>query len=231
MIALVPIAILAAAAVALIAVPSETPILGLDHGNFARASASAAMVTWFGLMGARRAGAAGVVRVIGGVATWAMLMLGLTGFYAYRFEISDFANRVISELAPGEPQVGRGGEVVINRRLGGEFIIAAKVDDTPIPFIFDTGASTVVLRAQDAEKIGIDASKLDFDVGVVTANGSATAAQTRLDKVSVGPIVLRNVRALVTRPGALTESLLGMSFLERLRSYSVERGRLVLKAK
>ena len=37
--------------------------------------------------------------------------------------------------------------------------------------------------------------------------------------------------ALVARPGALEESLLGMSFLERLRGYTVERGRLVLTAK
>ena len=59
----------------------------------------------------------------------------------------------------------------------------------------------------------------------------AMAAATRLDKVSVGPIVIRNGRALVAKPGALSESLLGMSFLERLQSYSVERGRLVLKAK
>jgi aspartyl protease family protein len=57
------------------------------------------------------------------------------------------------------------------------------------------------------------------------------AATTRIDKISVGPIVVRNVRALVAKPGALSESLLGMSFLERLQSYSVERGRLVLKAK
>jgi len=41
----------------------------------------------------------------------------------------------------------------------------------------------------------------------------------------------RNVAALVARKGALGESLLGMSFLERLQSYSVERGRLVLKGK
>jgi aspartyl protease family protein len=88
-----------------------------------------------------------------------------------------------------------------------------------------------VLRAQDAAKVGVDAAGLDFDVSVVTANGAAMAATTRLDKISVGPIVIRDVRALVARPGALSESLLGMSFLDRLRSYSVERGRLVLKGK
>jgi aspartyl protease family protein len=179
----------------------------------------------------RRAGAAGVARVIGGVATWAMLIVGLTGVYAYRFELSDIADRVMAELAPGEPQVGRGGEVIVNRRFGGEFIIPAKVNDAPVAFIFDTGASSVVLRAQDAAKVGVDASLLDFDVSVVTANGSALAAPTRLDKVSVGPIVMRDVRALVAKPGALSESLLGMSFLDRLQSYSVERGKLMLKGK
>ena len=38
-------------------------------------------------------------------------------------------------------------------------------------------------------------------------------------------------RALVARPGALDENLLGMSFLGRLKSYAVERGRLVLTAR
>ena len=36
-------------------------------------------------------------------------------------------------------------------------------------------------------------------------------------------------RALVARP--VEESLLGMSFLERLKSYAVERGRLILTAR
>ena len=118
-----------------------------------------------------------------------------------------------------------------SKRYGTSAAVLAKVNDLPVAFLFDTGASTVVLRAQDAAKVGVDSSGLDFDVSVVTANGAAMAAQTRLDKISVGPIVMRDVRALVARPGALSESLLGMSFLDRLQSYSVERGRLVLKGK
>ena len=57
------------------------------------------------------------------------------------------------------------------------------------------------------------------------------ALQVRLDQVAVGPIVMRNVSAMVARRGALDESLLGMSFLERLKSYTVERDRLVMVAK
>ena len=57
------------------------------------------------------------------------------------------------------------------------------------------------------------------------------AAEVRLDQIAVGPIVMRNVASLVARPGALDESLLGMSFLERLKSYTVERDRLILVAR
>ena len=57
------------------------------------------------------------------------------------------------------------------------------------------------------------------------------AAEVRLGQIAIGPIVMRNVPALVARPGALDESLLGMSFLERLKSYAVERDRLILTAK
>ena len=137
----------------------------------------------------------------------------------------------MGELFPGEPQIGAGGEVIVNRRLGGEFVVPVAIGATRVAMLFDTGASTVVLRAEDAAKVGVDARALKYDVDVVTANGAASAAEVVLDRVAVGPIVARNVAALVARKGALGESLLGMSFLERLQSYSVERGRLVLKGK
>jgi len=96
---------------------------------------------------------------------------------------------------------------------------------------FDTGASAVVLTAEDARRAGVETSRLVFDVPVATANGGAMAAEARLDQVAIGPIVMRNVPALVARRGALDESLLGMSFLERLKSYTVERDRLVMVAR
>jgi aspartyl protease family protein len=227
----IPLALLGATLVVLLAVPEGTPLLGLDHARFARAAFAVAFLVWLALAGARRVGAAGFARALSGAAAWTAIILGLTGAYAYRFEASEFAQRLMGELFPGEPQIGAGGEVIVNRRLGGEFIVPATVANARIAMLFDTGASTVVLRAEDAAKVGIDARALKFDVDVVTANGAASAAEVVLDRVAVGPIVARNVAALVARKGALGESLLGMSFLERLQSYSVERGRLVLRGK
>ena len=227
----IPLALLGATLVALLAVPEGTPMFGLDHASFARAAFAVTLLVWLALAGARRAGAAGFARALGGAAIWTALILGLTGVYAYRFEASEFAERLMGELFPGEPQIGAGGEVIVNRRLSGEFVVPATIANTRVAMLFDTGASTVVLRAEDAAKIGLDTRALKFDVDVVTANGAASAAEVRLDRVAVGPIVARNVAALVARKGALGQSLLGMSFLERLQSYSVERGKLVLKGK
>ena len=231
MVLAVPLALLGAALVVLLVVPEGTLLLGLDHPSFAAAAFAVAFTVWLALANARRVGAASLVRALSGVAVWAALILGLTGAYAYRFEAAEFAQRLMGELFPGEPQIGAGGAVIVNRRLGGEFVVPATIAETRIAMLFDTGASTVVLRAEDAAKVGLDTRALKFDVDVVTANGSASAAEVVLDRVAVGPIVARNVAALVARKGALGQSLLGMSFLERLQSYSVERGRLVLKGK
>ena len=138
------------------------------------------------------------------------------------------ARRVGDELDPTPTHIGPGGEVVVRRR-GGEFLVPGKVNGHAVSFVFDTGASAVVLTAEDAAASGLPFGEGDYQVSVTTANGAALAAPVRLDSVSVGPIVARSVRALVARPGALKESLLGMTFLERLKGFAVEDGKLVLK--
>ena len=189
------------------------------------------MLIWVTLSGLARAGQAGAARVFGGVALWVLIGLAAMAVYASRSDLSDIADRVLAELGPPVARVGPSGEVVVRRRYGGEFIVPGKVNERPVDFVFDTGASSVVLSAEDASAAGMSLDGLEFDVPVTTANGSATAAPARLDRISVGPIVVRGVRALVARPGALRQSLLGMSFLERLESFGVAGGKLILKGK
>ena len=228
---LLPVTVLAVALAALLATPPQSTLLGLDHGRFASAAIGAAILLWLILTGLRSGRPSDIARVATAASVWAALLIALTGVYAYRFEASEIVGRIAGELFPSEPEVGRGGEVIVNRRLSGEFAIAGRVNGARVTFLFDTGASAVVLTADDARRAGVETSRLVFDVPVSTANGGAMAAEARLDQIAVGPIVMRNVPAMVARRGALNESLLGMSFLERLKSYTVERDRLILVAK
>jgi len=93
----------------------------------------------------------------------------------------------------------------------------------------DTGASSVVLKPADAERAGGDLDKRSYTVAVDTANGMTYAAAVRLHTLAVGPLVVRNVDALVAQPGSVKENLLGMSFLRRLRSYEFAKDYLTLR--
>jgi len=222
-----PLAILAGALAALLLLPAAEPILGLSHRDFAAAATGAAVLAWL----AGGGGLFSLLRAFVTTALWALLIGGFWFGYANRDTLGGVLAEAVDSLTDSEPTVSAAGEVTFRRTLGGSFLVSAKVNDRPVKFVFDTGASTVVLTAEDALRVGLDASRLDFSADVTTANGSALAAPVRLARLAVGPIVVRNVRALVTRPGAMEESLLGMSFLEQLDSYKVERGRLTLSAK
>ncbi len=120
--------------------------------------------------------------------------------------------------------------VVKIKKTEGHFIVKAKVNGRSVHMIVDTGASTVVLRSEDARRAGIQLNALNYTVPVETANGRAFAARVKLDKVSLGELTLDQVDALVTKPGALHQSLLGMSFLSRLQSYEFSGNQLVMRS-
>jgi aspartyl protease family protein len=162
---------------------------------------------------------------------WSVLTLGVVGLYTYRGELHEVASRLVADLAPGEPVVGSSGEVSITRRMNGSFVIAGRANDRDIRFIFDTGASMVVLTAEGAQALGFAPAGLSYVVPVSTANGMTMAAPVTLDTLTVGSITERRVRALVARPGVLRENLLGMTFLERLGSYEVRGNRLILRGR
>jgi len=86
-----------------------------------------------------------------------------------------------------------------------------------------------VVAPTDASRAGITVRESDYSITTLTANGTTTSAPVTLDSLSIGPIRRENVKALVARPGALNQSLLGHTFLEKLASYEVRGDRLILR--
>ena len=111
----------------------------------------------------------------------------------------------------------------------GHFVTTAMVNGEGVRAVVDTGATAVVLPYEDAERIGYRLKPGDFTVAVNTANGKTTAAPIRLKEVQVGDVVVRDVQALVGQPGALKVSLLGMSFLKRLKGFQTQGAAMTLQ--
>jgi aspartyl protease family protein len=111
----------------------------------------------------------------------------------------------------------------------GRFRIDGRVEGRSLEFIVDTGATVIALTADDAASLGIHPAVGDYTVLMRTASGTIRAAPTTLDMVEIGDIMVRDVPAVVMPDGALSDNLLGMSFLSRLRHFDYREGKMVLE--
>lgn len=122
-----------------------------------------------------------------------------------------------------------GRRVQLESDTRGHFIGDFRINGRTVEAMIDTGASVVAINMSTARRIGVSVAPADFRQEVNTANGVIKAAATTLDRLEIGGIVVRNVDAVVLGDSALSGTLVGMSFLNGLKRYQVENGRLLLE--
>ncbi len=183
-----------------------------------------------GILAGNRGGFSTVLRQL---AIWLVIILGLVSAYLYRYDAQRFGERLLAGLMPGRAVVvttqDGAQEVILNKSMSGHFETDAQVNGAAVHMLVDTGASSVVLSRSDAEAVGINVDNLAYTVTVMTANGRTSAAPVRLSEIAIGPIVRRNVPALVAQDGQLDQSLLGMTFLSTLGSLQMQTDELRLR--
>ncbi|MFK0163206.1 TIGR02281 family clan AA aspartic protease [Rhizobium sp. NPDC090279] len=164
---------------------------------------------------------------------WLVIIMALATAYIYRRDAEQVGSRVFAGLMPGHAVVvttSEGGqEVILHKRSNGHFEARVMINGQPIDMLIDTGASTIALSQEDAERVGIIPENLTYSQTVLTANGRARAAPVELGSVAIGPIKRRDVEASVAEAGKLDQSLLGMSFLETLGSMQMQTDELRLR--
>jgi aspartyl protease family protein len=129
------------------------------------------------------------------------LMLGLTALY--QAVISRDGGMRLQQDAQGRVMV------VLQRKRDGHFSADGEINGQPVSFLVDTGSTDVAVSENTARSLRLERGP---SVVVMTAAGPVTGWMTRLDRVEVGALVLRDVRATITA-GLGEEALLGMSFL------------------
>ena len=139
--------------------------------------------------------------------------------------------------AIGDPNLVRvsaspgAGEVPLQRR-GGTYVVAAEVNGQPaLDFHIDSGAADVSVPAYVFQQMKAAGSVRAEDMlgteTYVLGNGTTIKAETfRIRTLKVGSVVVRDVRGNVSQYAG--PPLLGMSFLGRFNSWSVDNGRGVL---
>jgi aspartyl protease family protein len=111
----------------------------------------------------------------------------------------------------------------------GHFRVDGRIDGQRVAFMVDTGASVVALNETTAARFGLRPTPGDYRASVATANGTIKAARAQLPMVDLGGIIVRDVDAMVLPDEALSENLLGLSFLSKLKRFEYANGMMVLE--
>lgn len=164
--------------------------------------------------------------------TWAVVSI-LAVVVMLNYPQDDVPGGLHADVLTAAPAVAlapaRSNVVELKAAGNGHYLARVDINGRTTPVMVDTGASIVVLTFDDARRAGIFLQRADFSQPVSTANGVSHVAPVMLDRVSIGDITVRNVRAAVAEQGRLNVTLLGMSFLSQLERVDMRDGVMVLK--
>ncbi|MFZ9020937.1 MAG: retropepsin-like aspartic protease family protein [Paracoccaceae bacterium] len=118
--------------------------------------------------------------------------------------------------------------IIIPKEIDGHFHLTVTINDRPIEFLVDTGASDIVLTRNDAARVGFDPNRLDYWGMANTANGTVRLATIRLETVRLGEFIDKNIRASVNK-APMEKSLLGMRYLSKFRAIEISNDQMILK--
>lgn len=120
------------------------------------------------------------------------------------------------------------GRIEVPRGPDGHYHLTLDINNAPVRFVVDTGATGMVLSMNDAQRVGLTEDDMIFYSEAMTANGPVRTAPVRLDDVALGPFHDSNVRAFVNE-GEMRTSLLGMEYLNTFARIEIASGRLILE--
>jgi aspartyl protease family protein len=185
-----------------------------------------ANIAFLGLLGAAIAGSyfmsqrGNLGKTAQQAAVWGLIFVGVIAVVGMW---SDIRNTV----SPRQ-QIGAAGEIVLPRQPNGHYYLTLDVNDVPVEFVVDTGASQIVLSQTDAARVGIDPASLRYLGLANTANGQVRTAPVWLDRVSLDDLQDFDVPAVVN-DGQMDGSLLGMTYIDSFDTIQIRDGELILQ--
>ncbi|MCK9689654.1 retropepsin-like aspartic protease family protein [Scleromatobacter humisilvae] len=123
---------------------------------------------------------------------------------------------------------GKGTRIVLPVGSGGHYTAMGAINGHSVPFLVDTGATTIAMGADVANRLGLDPAD-STQSAAMTANGAVATRTITLRQVTIGDVTVYNVEAMVM-PQAMPVVLLGNSFLSHFQMHS-DNDTLVLDKK
>ncbi|CAM2971161.1 TIGR02281 family clan AA aspartic protease [Legionella worsleiensis] len=144
---------------------------------------------------------------------WIILFAGLFLFFYY-YDKSDSTVYAANH-----------SEYILSADKNGHYRIQGRINEFPVEFLVDTGATYVAIPENVANRLNI---KGRYPLTISTANGQITGSLTRLQKLSFGSFELNDIKAVIIPGDDKDTVLLGMNVLSQF-NIAQEENRLVLR--
>lgn len=168
--------------------------------------------------------AAGMAAIWAAVLVGGVLIVGLT-----RDGVAASWEQLKTVMGNDEQRI-TGNAIRLRMGPDGHFWANVAINGKPVHMLIDSGATVTSLSMETAKAAGLDLDQNPIPVQIMTANGAVMAHTSSIDRLTIGPIVAKDLRVDVAEEFGTT-NVLGMNFLSRFKSWRVENGWLVLDPK
>ena len=139
------------------------------------------------------------------IIAWVLGLLLLTWYFNHRNDAQENPNQALAIT---------GQTVVLQRNASHHYVFTGSINQQSTVFLLDTGATDVTVPQGLAKQLGL---KKGYTYDASTANGTITVYTTTIDTLSLGGIILHDVKAVINPSMGGDEVLLGMSALKNLQ--------------
>ncbi|WP_380786622.1 TIGR02281 family clan AA aspartic protease [Sphingomonas sp. R86521] len=155
------------------------------------------------------------------------MVLAWIGIFGLALVVASQWHRVGNITAMLSDQQVSGTDTRIRMAGDGHFWADVEINGVRRRMLIDSGATTTALSVGTATAAGLDPEESPFATVVNTANGAVTARTATARRVVIGSVTATDL-GIVTSAAFGDTDVIGMNFLSRLESWSVERRTLIL---
>lgn len=195
-----------------------------EDQNLSLIWAAGALVLVASALFSRRIGFGEVIRT---ALAWVAIFAVFIVIFSYKDQLVGVWDHVTAEVTGQNDQQIVGTTLRIRQSADGHFWVNANVNNKPVRFLIDSGATTTAINLTTAQDTGIEVSQMGFPVLLSTANGDVEAQRGQIQLLEVGPMTINDLPVVVA--DAFGDSnVIGMNFLSKLDSWRVEDNEMIL---
>lgn len=126
--------------------------------------------------------------------------------------VTNWSDKALAKSVNVVNQSSSYNSLIVKQDLSGHYFVKGFINNVPIRFLIDTGASTVLIPNHLAKQAKLPCNR---QIVMNTANGDVTDCETTIEKLRFGSFSVENINGAISKHD--DDALLGMNVLQQFK--------------